>query len=791
MLFSRTKRYLRIILTLFVCIIPGVLFAQCDATGTYIGNYEIAIVKLQTFNIGTNTMEDVFDTTTFGKTGSEAVAASCPYKITPPMLGEVNYKYDFDLDNPPNGLTPRLIDPEGSNTVGGPNHYSTQEIVSRGRYNIFSNAMCLIQITVTNSMFKVFCKVMHQMAPIAKILIILYIMFYGASIAIGSQKGQLTKGSSAIIPRVIVVMLVYSFSTNADLVYFWIFDNAMSFLDAFSQLIVDVIPAYEYNVDPLTGELKKELYSANHPNPSLFEIMDHIFEVLVGTDFFLTTVSLAIVITSATWGLGIGVSIMVLVGLASMLKTFIQVFTNYITAIISLIFALMFTPLFIVLALFETTKGIFESWLSSVIASMMQASIILMFILVIGTAQDIGPMLKYLKDSSHFNPEGTYKLDLSPIYEITRVGPKFENAKTGAGPECRRPNAFPNYADTDIDTCFLVCDDALVINSGEAGLAPTDCTAPNLRRLLSLTAAFSIALFLLSAISSSFLGRIPELAKHLGTWNNHPSLPILTGSNKTQESHEGGVDSHNEQLNRNQSVYGPSGILQSIGGEIRDLSLGAGETLLDSTRAYSPASLAKAGIVGTYKMAKRGLVGGGAAVVSGTAAATSLSGEAATTRRSGSDGTGGGGGIVGGGGGGGTTRRDSASSINPMSSGETRRRSGHQQHDVDNTNRNRSKDDYEAMFDLSGEDAIILRKDGFSNIEITRILAERKEEARANKPSSSGNRDVEIEGTPSEAEFRLISKDQDAKEALGEALQKRYTRADIRRLVKDDKKDKS
>jgi len=108
-----------------------------------------------------------------------------------------------------------------------------------GLFNLFSGTICLVQSTMAQAMFSVYCKMVVAFTPIARIALELYIMVYAVGFLFNIIP-NVTLGDATI--RVIKVTIIYLLIITPDYFYFWIYEMFMKSMDDFSVMLLGLTP---------------------------------------------------------------------------------------------------------------------------------------------------------------------------------------------------------------------------------------------------------------------------------------------------------------------------------------------------------------------------------------------------------------------------------------------------------------------------------------------------------------------------------------------------------------------
>ncbi len=200
---------------------------------------------------------------------------------------------------------------------------------------------------------------------IAKSCLVLYIIIYGLAFLAGSI--QIT--ATDIVTRVIKVGVIGALFSETS----WTFFN--------DNLFQMFISGSDYLLNSVIG------ITSNVGN--IFGFVDPIFERYTDSNFWSL---LFIQLLQLTNGLAF-FACLAMYSIIIYLRAVIEVIISYCLAFLGLAVMISLAPFFIILMLFEQTKSMFDSWLSTLFSYMMQPTILLIFFLLIDQM-----MAEYIKD---------------------------------------------------------------------------------------------------------------------------------------------------------------------------------------------------------------------------------------------------------------------------------------------------------------------------------------------------------------------------------------------------------
>ena len=193
------------------------------------------------------------------------------------------------------------------------------------------------------------------MQRLAKLMLTLYIVFYGLYFLAGATKITV----SDIINRVIKVSIIVALFSPQS----WNFFNNnlfQVFTEGTNQLMTNVVGATSSTtnifgfIDPIFDK---------YLDPRVWSLLFlQLFQIQNGLAFF---------------------AIITIYSLLVYFRAVLEVIIGYVIAFISLAVLISLAPFFITFLLFEQTKSLFNNWLSSLFSNMIQPTVLLIFFLLI------------------------------------------------------------------------------------------------------------------------------------------------------------------------------------------------------------------------------------------------------------------------------------------------------------------------------------------------------------------------------------------------------------------------
>ncbi len=189
----------------------------------------------------------------------------------------------------------------------------------------------------------------------ARVALVVYVAIYGLTFIIGTA--QIT-AKDLVIRAVKISLIVVLLGKDS-----WEFFN-VHFFSAFTDGV-------DYIMSNVIGTTSSK--------SNIFGFIDPLFEKYTNGNFwFLIFIELLQIHNGLTF-----IAIMTLYSLTLYFRAILEVIVSYIIAYIGLSVMISLAPFFIILCLFEQTKSIFDSWISTLFSYVMQPSILLIFFLLI------------------------------------------------------------------------------------------------------------------------------------------------------------------------------------------------------------------------------------------------------------------------------------------------------------------------------------------------------------------------------------------------------------------------
>ncbi len=223
-----------------------------------------------------------------------------------------------------------------------------------------SGVVCLVQSIVAFSMFEVYCGVLDFWRPIFfAALAVWFALFFLAMILKLKDPSKWGESVVAITKVIIIAML----ATNADAFFGVVYQGFLRFINDFM-----VVPF--------------GLAGVSSPGAS-FEIVDSLFNVMVGEAHTHSMTVLAGALALSTTGFGIIFSLLLGTGLVSMFWAFIRLISGYATSMMAMTFLLMFFPIFMTFLLFKQTMSWGINYIASLLAYASQLVFTMIFVFTI------------------------------------------------------------------------------------------------------------------------------------------------------------------------------------------------------------------------------------------------------------------------------------------------------------------------------------------------------------------------------------------------------------------------
>ncbi len=423
------------------------------------------------------------------------------------------------------------------------------------KLSIMASSVCLVQAVIAQAMFAVYCDILNGMMPIFRILIALYIIFYTFCFLFGLAD---VNGRDFAI-RLIKVMAIYAFATNPGVFMRYFFLPWFGMIDGIAREVA-VLYNYggaEFMTDENIKHYVKQIIGfgptgeGGSGHLSFFLRIDLLFQQLVGQEAIPGLLLLAIMFLFT--GSGFWVGLLLMCGVISMIVALITLVITYTTAMIALTYLLMFTPIFFALALFSTTRKIFEGWMAALISYTMQPILLYIMMMILAAAMNVGQAglneLLVPKDKTACQASSAArdkecnktvidveacskaeKLVLDTCFPaIIALKTKTEfNLGLAKISIPNIPKPMDGTAGTlQPDTGANAKPGALVFKAGANPDKPME-DDPSLLNLLKDKALPNILAFIvIGAIVSQFLACVPKFAHYLAAWKSQRATPII------------------------------------------------------------------------------------------------------------------------------------------------------------------------------------------------------------------------------------------------------------------------
>jgi len=224
----------------------------------------------------------------------------------------------------------------------------------------------------------------NNLRTTVKLLLVLYMVFFGMKIILSPQPPQKAEIFMFIIKMVLVTYFSVGFSfgeysTNTDQStgVMWIFSSAM-------KSILQLIEISAYSGTSATLCKFESTYSAGYEYLRVFDFLDcrilyylGLNSIIASGQFVMGTVlTLLAVLFNPVF---LMILLLVLVYAFLFISVIIHVVHAFVISIIVLTILIFLAPIFVPMALFQTTKQMFEGWFSNVLGNILQPTILMAF----------------------------------------------------------------------------------------------------------------------------------------------------------------------------------------------------------------------------------------------------------------------------------------------------------------------------------------------------------------------------------------------------------------------------
>lgn len=405
---------------------------------------------------------------------------------------------------------------------------------SEGDPQVIFASLCLVQANISEPLFNIFQNIANKVIGPAKLLMALYLMFYGFSFMFGFEGGN----PKSFIMKIFKISLMILIISDVCFFFEYIYNFFMITLHTLSVLGVSgsgggaavgavgaMPPAEAIAKGTLFANLDKMANSLLGCTPDGGVMSCRAIKGLVAliVAFFLT-------------GGGFIISFMLMAGVITIFYAFIRFFVTFGTAIISLTFILMFTPIFVCFLLWKETADLFFNWLGLVVTYTLQPVIIIFFLSFISKILDFGAITTKLLD---MNLIEDYNYGL-PIVFWKEVAPTIASYRLKPGISLFSDVTVPN----------------------EIG---GDMTMP----LMVLIICYTIMWLAVAAAALGFLKMLPGFAMELSKMTKMGSnVPVIGGSQDGEETKLSGgkyIDQDGKQVRSADGMITP-GFNTGLGG---------------------------------------------------------------------------------------------------------------------------------------------------------------------------------------------------------------------------------
>lgn len=408
--------------------------------------------------------------------------------------------------------------------------------------SVMGSAVCATVTVVTHSMFQVYCSILHAWTPVVLIMMVLYVLIYAISILFGIN--NITPKDASF--RLVKISLIYLIATKPDLMVWWVYD-------VFTQTLISLFDVVNVSVvlnnpDPNVAKALATysvLADGNVYMTNLFYNIDRLFALIVGDGETVAIMGVIGAVVFYVLGHGAFVFGFVLTGITASFMAFIRMLITFTTSFMGLVFVLMMAPIFISSLLFEKTKRLFNGWMASLLAYILQPLIIVVFLAMMGLALNLQQFSGYDynpkidPDHVYYYPDKKGK----PTYRIKAIILKA-NHEFGEGSEkvtMEGPKLHQEWLDyfdckgfANPTDCPYWDDIQDAQSKGDSYLGLSNTQKRVFQHFMGVASAWLV----LNMIVSAFLSIIPKISRDLARWQGHMGTPALGGRSARLEEIE-------------------------------------------------------------------------------------------------------------------------------------------------------------------------------------------------------------------------------------------------------------
>lgn len=254
-----------------------------------------------------------------------------------------------------------------------------------------TGTICLVQTTISQGMFEVYCHILGDWNNVLAAAITLYLIFYAIALIFGINNTRPRDGIMVAIKGVIIIWIVQDPYFVFDFMY-------TGFIYFINGMVLQLACSVRLNA-PCTPA---DLAAIGADEGGVFGNLELLFNALinpVASVSYLVSIGLIVIVFFA-FGVTIPFAWMIISGFIGIIRVFISMIVSYITAFMAVIFLLAFSPVFFTCFLFSYTRSFFFRWLANLISYTLQPILVTTFLFLIGESVRIDSLYAQIGDLS-------------------------------------------------------------------------------------------------------------------------------------------------------------------------------------------------------------------------------------------------------------------------------------------------------------------------------------------------------------------------------------------------------
>ena len=447
------------------------------------------------------------------------------YQLDDPFGGgEAGYNVtgNFTIEDDGDRTRLEVNDNFSCNTSGQPvgDLFINPQCGFAGGLGIFANVICRVENLFGNILALVYCSVQVAIVPPFLALLSLYVIIYGAMVILGMVRQNIREA----VLRIVKLALVGAIVLNADIAINVAYKFYIGFAQSAMTMVFDIFDteapvaggiyesnAYQENVEagyivsPVAADPSRQLISGEHWMHGMDATVNKAISVFINGGVGMIT----FLILLAIFAFPVFAVLLYLV--YSVFKAFATAIIGYLLGLLGLTLLFALSPIFVSFALFEITKGWFNTWLKYLASFTLQIIIVMTFLMLMLMVDiftffgQVGDLFRVYVTTPSFGFLYFHPMNIYTLCKIQRTGSDpfgnnpggeakyFPYDMVGSGPDLREaPADDAHLIDGVARTSFNGFPRCIPEYDLDAILAASDPEAPEVIANLRLPPGLSV-----------------------------------------------------------------------------------------------------------------------------------------------------------------------------------------------------------------------------------------------------------------------------------------------------------